>query len=156
MPRAQSAALVLYRRRDRSLEVFIVHPGGPFWQRKDDGAWSFPKGEFGADERAEDAARREFAEETGVVIGGELCALTPVAQHSGKLVHPFACEGDLDPAQLASNTFELEWPPKSGIRRVFPEVDRGDWFDVETAARKLIDGQRPILRALEAMLSPTG
>jgi len=151
MPRAQSAAIVLYRRRARPLEVFIVHPGGPFWQRKDDGAWSFPKGEFGAGERAEDAARREFAEETGIGIDGELRALTPVTQRSGKLVHPFAIEGDLDPAQVASNTFELEWPPKSGIRRVFPEVDRGDWFDVETAKRKLIEGQRPILHELEAI-----
>jgi len=153
MPRVQSAAVVLYRRRGRTLEVFIVHPGGPFWQRKDDGAWSFPKGEFGAGERADDAARREFAEETGMVIDGELRALTPVRQRSGKLVHPFAIEGDLDPAQVTSNTFELEWPPKSGIRRTFPEVDRGDWFDVDTAARKLIEGQRPILRELEAVVA---
>jgi predicted NUDIX family NTP pyrophosphohydrolase len=153
MPRAQSAAVVLYRRRDGSLEVFIVHPGGPFWQRKDDGAWSFPKGEFSADERAEDAARREFAEETGIAIDGDLRALTPVKQRSGKLVHPFAIEGDLDPAQIESNTFDLEWPPKSGVRRSFPEVDRGAWFDVHTAARKLIDGQRPILRELQAALA---
>jgi predicted NUDIX family NTP pyrophosphohydrolase len=153
MPRAQSAAVVMYRCRAGVLEVLLVHPGGPFWQRKDDGAWSFPKGEFAAGERPEDAARREFAEETGVAIDGELRSLTPVKQRSGKLVHPFAIEGDLDSAAIASNTFELEWPPKSGIRRAFPEVDRAGWFDLETAGRKLIDGQRPILAEIDKLAS---
>jgi predicted NUDIX family NTP pyrophosphohydrolase len=148
MPRAQSAALVLYRRRAGTLEVLLVHPGGPFWQRKDDGAWSFPKGEFAAGEDAEAAARREFAEETGVAVDTPLAALTPVRQRSGKVVHPFAGEGDLDPATISSNAFELEWPPKSGTRRSFPEVDRAAWFDLGAAERKLIDGQRPILQEL--------
>lgn len=151
MPRPQSAAVVLYRRRGGALQVLLVHPGGPFWQRKDDGAWSFPKGEFAPDEHAEDAARREFTEETGFALDGELRALAPVRQRSGKLVHPFAIEGDCDADRVASNTFELEWPPKSGSRKQFPEVDRAGWFDLATAARKLIEGQRPILRELAAI-----
>jgi predicted NUDIX family NTP pyrophosphohydrolase len=151
VPRAQSAAVVLYRRRGGALEVFLVHPGGPFWQRKDDGAWSFPKGEFSADERAQDAARREFAEETGFELDGDLLPLTPIRQRSGKIVHPFAIEGDCDADRVRSNTFELEWPPKSGVRRAFPEVDRAGWFDVDSAQRKLIDGQRPVLVELEAL-----
>jgi predicted NUDIX family NTP pyrophosphohydrolase len=153
MPRARSAAVVLYRWRARALEVFLVHPGGPFWQRKDDGAWSFPKGEFGDDEPPQDAARREFAEETGREIDGELVALAPVRQRGGKVVHPFAVEGDIDADAIASNTFDLEWPPKSGVRRTFPEVDRAGWFDLAAAERKLIDGQRPILRELERLAS---
>jgi predicted NUDIX family NTP pyrophosphohydrolase len=152
MPRPQSAAVVLYRRRGGALEVLLVHPGGPFWQRKDEGAWSFPKGEFAADERAEDAARREFAEETGFALDGELRQLTPVRQRSGKLVHPFAVEGDCDAARVASNTFTLEWPPKSGVRQEFPEVDRAGWFDLTAAERKLLDGQRPILRELASLV----
>jgi predicted NUDIX family NTP pyrophosphohydrolase len=151
MPRAQSAAVVLYRRRRGPLEVFLVHPGGPFWQRKDEGAWSFPKGEFTAGERAQDAARREFTEETGFELAGELRPLTPIKQRSGKIVHPFAIEGDCDADRVRSNTFELEWPPKSGVRRAFPEVDRAGWFDIETAQRKLVDAQRPVLGELEAI-----
>lgn len=156
MPSAQSAAIVLYRRRGGALEVFVVHPGGPFWQRKDAGAWSFPKGEFTSDERAEDAARREFAEETGSRIEGELTPLAPVRQRSGKIVHPFAIEGDIDAGAIESNTFELEWPPKSGTRRAFPEVDRAEWLSLAAARSKLIEGQRPILDALEALLLPRG
>jgi predicted NUDIX family NTP pyrophosphohydrolase len=150
MPRAQSAAVVLYRRRHGMLEVLLVHPGGPFWAKRDEGAWSFPKGEFGDGENPQDAARREFEEETGLALAGELVAMTAVRQKSGKLVHPFAVEGDADAAAVASNSFELEWPRGSGIVRRFPEVDRAGWFDIGTAQSKLIEGQRPILRELEA------
>jgi predicted NUDIX family NTP pyrophosphohydrolase len=152
MARAQSAGVLMFRRRNASPEVLLVHPGGPFWQRKDDGAWSIPKGEFLDGEAADAAARREFAEETGSALPGELLPLTPVKQPSGKVVHPFAIEGDLDPASIRSNTFALEWPPRSGIMREFPEVDRAGWFTVADARRKLIAGQRPILDELESVL----
>jgi predicted NUDIX family NTP pyrophosphohydrolase len=153
MARAQSAGVLMFRRRSASLEVLLVHPGGPFWQRKDDGAWSIPKGEFLEGEAADAAARREFAEETGCALRGELLPLTPVKQPSGKVVHPFAIEGDLDPASIRSNTFALEWPPRSGIMREFPEVDRAGWFTIADARRKLIAGQRPILDELEGVLN---
>ena len=153
MARAQSAGVLMFRRRDASLEVLLVHPGGPFWQRKDDGAWSIPKGEFVEGEAADAAARREFAEETGCVLHGEFLPLTPVKQPSGKVVHPFAIEDDLDPASIRSNTFALEWPPRSGIMREFPEVDRAGWFTIVDARRKLIAGQRPILDELEGVLN---
>ena len=142
----------MFRRRNASLEVLLVHPGGPFWQRKDDGAWSIPKGEFLEGEAADAAARREFAEETGCALRGELLPLTPVKQPSGKVVHPFAIEGDLDPASIRSNTFALEWPPRSGIMREFPEVDRAGWFDLETARRKLLRGQLGSLDRLSELL----
>jgi predicted NUDIX family NTP pyrophosphohydrolase len=151
MPARQSAAVVMYRRRSGGLEVLLVHPGGPYWHGKDDGAWSFPKGEFAAGEAAEPAARREFAEETGFALDGALEPLTPIRQRSGKVVHPFAVEGDVDAGAVSSNTFEIEWPPKSGVRRAFPEVDRAGWFGLAIAERKLIDGQRPILRELASM-----
>jgi predicted NUDIX family NTP pyrophosphohydrolase len=153
MARAQSAGVLMFRRRNDSLEVLLVHPGGPFWQRKDDGAWSIPKGEFLEGEAPDAAARREFAEETGCALRGKLLPLTPVKQPSGKVVHPFAIEGDLDPASIRSNTFALEWPPRSGITREFPEVDRAGWFTVADARRKLIAGQRPILDELEGVLN---
>ena len=111
----------------------------------DDGAWSIPKGEFDAAEPAADAARREFAEETGVTLRGELVALAPVRQPSGKIVHAFAVAGDLDPASIASNTFELEWSPRSGRKQWFPEIDRAAWFTLHEARRKIVKGQRPIL-----------
>jgi len=152
MARALSAGVLLYRRRSGTVEFLLVHPGGPFWQRKDDGAWSIPKGEFAEGELPEAAARREFAEETGSPLESALEPLTPVRQPGGKLIHPFAGEGDLDPASLRSNTFEMEWPPRSGRRRAFPEVDRAQWFDHASAARKLIAGQRPILEELAKRL----
>jgi predicted NUDIX family NTP pyrophosphohydrolase len=148
MPRLQSAGVLVYRTRNGALEVLLVHPGGPFWQRKDDGAWSIPKGEFGEDELPEAAARREFAEETGATLPGHLIALTPIAQSKGKVVHPFAVEADLDADTLHSNTFTLEWPPRSGIMREFPEIDRAAWYSVADAQRKIIAGQRPILSEL--------
>ena len=148
MPRLQSAGVIAFRRREGGLEVFLVHPGGPFWQRKDDGAWSIPKGEFDEGEAPEAAARREFAEETGLTLPDQLIALTPIAQSRGKVVHPFAVEVELDADAIRSNTFELEWPPRSGSKREFPEVDRAAWFGVANAQRKILAGQRPILDEL--------
>ncbi|KAB2868649.1 MAG: NUDIX domain-containing protein [Bauldia sp.] len=149
----RSAGILMYRRTTGALEVFLVHPGGPFWMRKDDGAWSIPKGLFDAAEDPGDAARREFAEETGFAADMTLVALGDFAQPSRKVITAFAVEGDLDPAGLRSSAFEMEWPPKSGRMRSFPEVDRGAWFDPGTAARKLLPGQRPILEALLARLA---
>jgi len=148
MPHALSAGVLLYRRRAETFEFLLVHPGGPFWQRRDDGAWTIPKGEFAEGELPEAAARREFAEETGTTLDAALEPLTPVRQRSGKIIHPFAGEGDLDAAGVRSNTFAMEWPPRSGTRREFPEVDRAQWFDLATALRKLIEGQRPIVLEL--------
>jgi predicted NUDIX family NTP pyrophosphohydrolase len=144
-----SAGLLLFRRSQRGLEVLLVHPGGPFWVRRDDGAWSIPKGVHGPGEDPLAAARREFAEETGAAPPpGEAMALGSFRQSSGKIVQAWAIQGDFDPASLKSNTFTLEWPPRSGRMREVPEVDRAAWFTPEGAARKLIKGQRPILEAL--------
>lgn len=148
MPRLQSAGVLAFRRRKGELEVFLVHPGGPFWQRKDDGAWSIPKGELGENEAPETAARREFAEETGLVLPEPLIALTPIVQSRSKVVHPFAVEAELDPGALESNTFTVEWPPRSGVMREFPEADRAAWFSIADAHRKILAGQRPILTEL--------
>jgi predicted NUDIX family NTP pyrophosphohydrolase len=135
------------------LEVFLVHPGGPFWEKKDDGSWSIPKGEYEADADALQAARREFTEETSFTAEGAFVALTPLKQPSGKLVSAWAVEGDVDPTKLSSNTFRMEWPPKSGTQREFPEVDRGEWFDLQTARRKLVPGQVPFVTELESILA---
>lgn len=142
----------MYRRRGGRLEVFLVHPGGPFWARKDEGAWSIPKGEYADDEEPLAAARREFAEETGLAPPGgpdDCVPLAPRRQPGGKRVHAWAVEGDCDPEAVRSNTFEMEWPPRSGKRRAFPEVDRAGWFDLPAARRKLGKGQRPLLDELE-------
>ena len=146
----QSAGVLMYRRTGAELEVFLVHPGGPFWAKKDAGAWSIPKGEFAADETPADAARREFIEETGVDPGPDLVALAVVTQSRAKVVHAFAIERDLDPATIRSNTFELEWPPRSGRMQPFPEADRAAWFTLDEARVKIVAGQRPILDALTA------
>ena len=144
-----SAGLLLYRRGESGLEVFLVHPGGPFWARKDEGAWSVPKGLVDADEEELACARREFREETGFdAPSGTELDLGTFRQPSGKQVHVWAIEGDCNPAQLSSNLFELEWPPKSGRRARFPEVDRGGWFDRTQALAKITTGQRPILERL--------
>jgi predicted NUDIX family NTP pyrophosphohydrolase len=142
-----SAGLLLYRRRGDLLEVFLVHPGGPFWARKDEGAWSVPKGLVSGGEEELACARREFAEETGFDPGGRGHErdLGTFRQPSGKHVHAWALEGDCDPTQLRSNTFELEWPPRSGQKKQFPEVDRGGWFDRSAALVKITKGQRVIL-----------
>jgi predicted NUDIX family NTP pyrophosphohydrolase len=145
MARAQSAGVILLRRRGAHLEVLLVHPGGPFWARRDDGAWSIPKGEFDAGESPAAAAIREFTEETGIALTADLIPLTPVAQSRGKTVHPFAAEVDLDPALVVSNAFTMEWPPRSGRMQAFPEVDRAAWFSIDEARNKIVAGQRPIL-----------
>ena len=143
-----SAGLLAFRRRNQ-LEVLLAHPGGPFWAKKDDGAWTIPKGvaEPGADLLA--TARREFKEETNLTAAENLMPLTPVKQKSGKAVHVWAFEADLDLAAFASNTFELEWPPKSGRKQNFPEIDRIAYFTLPIAMIKIIAYQRPLLRELE-------
>ncbi len=147
-----SAGLLMYRRRDARLEVLLVHPGGPFWAKKDDGAWSIPKGLFADGEDPRDAALREFAEETGCTPHGTPVALGVFRQPSGKRIHAFALEGDFDLASFTSNAFMMEWPPRSGRMREFPEADRAGWFDPATAAVKILRGQRPILAALVSRL----
>lgn len=151
-----SAGILLYRFRDGGLQVLLVHPGGPFWARKDDGAWSIPKGELDAEEDPLAAARREFQEETGHAVAGRFLALEPLRQGSGKRVHAWAVEGDLDAAAIRSNTFSLEWPPRSGQHRQFPEVDRAAWFPIAAAAQKLLPGQRGFLAQLCARLGGAG
>ena len=152
MPKT-SAGIVLYRRPSMVIEVFLVHPGGPFWANKDEHAWSIPKGEYREGDDPEAAARREFNEETGHVLPDTPTHdLGEIRQAGGKLVRAWAVEGDLDPARIRSNTFELEWPPRSGRRAEFPEVDRAEWFDLPTARRKLHKGQVGLIDALEAHL----
>jgi len=152
MPK-QSAGLLLYRTGPRALEVLLVHPGGPFWAKKDLGAWSIPKGEFTDEEAPLAAAQREFAEEMGTAIEGQCRALTPVKQPSRKIVHAWAIAGDLDAAAINSNSFEMEWPPKSGKKQSFPEVDRAEWFDLGEARRRIQQGQVPFLDELERILA---
>ena len=132
--------------------MLLVHPGGPFWARRDDGAWSIPKGEFDPSETAEAAARREFAEETGITLTTVFTPLLPVVQSRAKTVHAFAAEGDIDPADVRSNRFEMEWPPRSGRMQSFPEIDRAAWFTLGDARVKLVAGQRPLLDALREWL----
>jgi len=150
----KSAGLLLYRVRDGEPEVLLGHMGGPFWARKDERAWSIPKGEYGDDEDALAAARREFAEETGSPPPeGEVLALGEVRQSGGKRVVAWALAGDLDPATVRSNTFVMEWPPRSGRQQEFPEIDRAEWFGLGTARSKVVKGQVPLLDALEQKLS---
>src|SRR5229473_5529026 len=133
-----SAGLLLYRICEAAIEVLLVHPGGPYWKNKDESAWSIPKGEFLPEEDALAAARREFFEETGVAIEGELRALKPLRQPGGKIVHAWAVDADLDTATIVSNTIEIEWPPRSGRLQSFPEIDRGAWFSLPEARRKIL------------------
>jgi predicted NUDIX family NTP pyrophosphohydrolase len=151
MPK-QSAGMLLYRRRLGELEVLLVHPGGPFWARKDAGAWSIPKGEFTDSEDPRFAAARELEEETGAIVRGEMRALTPVRQKGGKIVHAFAAETDWDVSGLRSNTFELEYPPKSGRMVEFPEVDKARWFSIPIAREKILAAQQPLLEELVGLL----
>jgi predicted NUDIX family NTP pyrophosphohydrolase len=141
----------MYRRRDSTLEVFLVHPGGPFWAKKDAGAWSVPKGEIDPAEDPLAAARREFAEETGLAVEGRFQPLAPVTQAGGKIVQAWAVEGDLDPTALQSNSFSIEWPPRSGRQATFPEVDRAAWFPLEIARQKINPAQAALLDELEAV-----
>ena len=152
MAHKQAAGLLLFRAHAGTLEVLLVHPGGPLWARKDEGAWSIPKGEIEPNEDALSAARREVEEETGARPAGNFIALSPFRQTGGKIVHVWAIESDFDPASLTSNQFEMEWPPKSGNRRSFPEVDRAAWFTLEEARVKLLESQCDFLDRLDAML----
>ena len=149
----QSAGLLMYRRRGTTLEVLLVHPGGPFWASRDAGAWTLPKGELNDGEAALDAARREFTEETGVVPEGPFLALTPVRQKAGKVVHAWAFAGDCDPAQLTSNEFTMEWPPRSGKYASFPEVDRAAFFTIAAARDKINPAQLALLEELDRLLA---
>jgi predicted NUDIX family NTP pyrophosphohydrolase len=147
-----SAGILPFRRRSR-IEVLLAHPGGPFWAKKDAGAWTIAKGLTEPGEDLLATARREFFEETGFVAGGPFIPLGSVTQKSGKIVHGFAVEGDFDPETLVGNRFEIEWPPKSGKRKSFPEIDRAEWFGLEAAREKILTYQRPFLDELEALLT---
>ncbi len=151
-----SAGLLMYRIADGELEVLLAHPGGPFFRNKDEGAWSIPKGEPDPEEDLLAAARREFAEETGVTPAGPFQALSPVKQKGGKVVHAWAFLGDCDPVGLVSNTFPMEWPPKSGRQMEFPEIDKTEFFPLEIAKRKINPAQIPLLDELERILKEAG
>jgi predicted NUDIX family NTP pyrophosphohydrolase len=151
---SSSAGILLHRRGEAGAEVLLVHPGGPFWARKDLGAWSIPKGELDEGEDPRACALREFAEETGTRLpDGTLDDLGSVKQKSGKVVTAFAVAGDLDPATLVSNTFEMEWPPRSGRTQEFPEIDRAEWFGLDAAREKLNPAQAAFVDRLEALLA---
>jgi predicted NUDIX family NTP pyrophosphohydrolase len=156
MPK-RSAGLLMYRRKDRTvevcLEVFLVHPGGPLWAKKDLGAWSIPKGLYLEGEVPLEAAKREFQEETGFVPSGEYLELGEVRQSGGKIVTAWAFEQDCDPSKLISNTFSMEWPPRSGHQIEAPEVDRGAWFTISEAQERILTGQRPFLERLSMKLA---
>jgi len=141
----QSAGILLYKKVNKQILVLLVHPGGSFWAKKDLGAWSLPKGEFGEDENKLLAAKREFKEETGFDLDTDMdvdfLELMPIKQKSGKTIYTFAVEGDLDVAKIKSNTFEIEWPPRSGKKELFPEVDKAEWFTLSEAKQKIIPGQ---------------
>lgn len=149
----QSAGLLVFRVRSGMLEFFLVHPGGPFWQNKDLGAWSIPKGEFAADEDPLAAAQREFQEETGFSVVGHFVPLKPIKQRGGKLVCAWLVEGDVDAARVASNTFSMEWPPRSGKLKQFAEVDRAEWLSLDVAREKILESQRPLLDEAVALLA---
>jgi predicted NUDIX family NTP pyrophosphohydrolase len=151
--RKHSAGLLLYRWRSGGFEVLLVHPGGPFWAGKDGGAWSIPKGEYPPDEDPLAAAYREFNEETSCLAEGEVIPLRPLKQPSGKVIQAWALEGDCDADAIRSNTFSLEWPPRSGQRQDFPEVDRAAWFSLEAAREKILKGQVGFIDELEEILA---
>jgi len=148
-----SAGILLYRRSAGQWQVLLAHPGGPFWRRRDEGAWTIPKGVVHQNEEPEAAARREFAEELGVAASGPLRPLGEIRQRSGKRVIAFALQGEFEPDRLHSNEFAVEWPPKSGRTSSFPEIDRADWFALPVARKKILGGQSPLLDRLEDMLS---
>jgi predicted NUDIX family NTP pyrophosphohydrolase len=151
MPK-QSAGLLMFRRHRGVLEVFLVHPGGPFWQKKDAGSWSIPKGEYMAGEDPLEVAKREFQEETSFRASGRFIPLTPRKQPSGKIISAWAFEGDCDASAITSNTFLMEWPPRSGRQQEFPEVDRAGWFSISAAREKIIKGQSGFLDELTHIL----
>ncbi|MEO6328494.1 MAG: NUDIX domain-containing protein [Ginsengibacter sp.] len=155
MPK-KSAGILIYSYHNNLLQVLLVHPGGPFWAKKDLGAWSVPKGEIEEDENPLDAAKREVEEETGIKILGDFVELTPIKQKSGKMVYAWAIKNDLNAAEITSNTFETEWPPKSGIKKRFPEIDKAAWFNAEEAKKKIIEGQVPLIEELQLKLKDAG
>jgi predicted NUDIX family NTP pyrophosphohydrolase len=148
----KSAGLLMYRHRHGVLEVFLVHPGGPFWKKKDAGSWSIPKGEYTDEEDPLEVAKREFQEETGFKATGEFVPLCARKQPSGKVITAWALEGDCDASMIKSNTFSMEWPPRSGKRQEFPEVDRAGWFSIPAAKERLIKGQLDFLDELVQIL----
>jgi len=151
MPKV-SAGILMFRLRDKTLQVLLVHPGGPLWEKKDEGAWSIPKGLIDGNEDAIEAAKREFEEETGFkVSGGPFVPLSPQRTRSGKIIKAWAVEGDIDASNIKSNTFEMEWPPRSGSIKRFPEVDRAEWFNLKKAKKKIIPSQLGFLQELERM-----
>ncbi len=147
-----SAGLLLFRRRGSGLDVLLVHPGGPIWAKRDAGAWSIPKGEPQPGEHPLTAARREFAEELGRGVDGRFIPLLPVRQPGGKVVHAWAVEADFDTSSIMSNTFSMEWPPRSGRQQVFREIDRAEWFPLDVARRKILAGQTPLLDELTRLV----
>jgi len=144
----KSAGIILYRTQNDLFEILLVHPGGPFWVKKDEGAWTIPKGEFD-DEDPLEAAKREFEEETGKKVSGKFIELKPVKQKSGKLIFAWAVEGNMDTATIKSNEFEIEWPPGSGKMKSFPEIDKAGWFTIRDAAIKINPGQLSLIKELE-------
>jgi predicted NUDIX family NTP pyrophosphohydrolase len=149
-----SAGILLYRFEEGQLLFLLVHPGGPFWSKRDEGAWTIPKGEMDEDEDPLAAARREFQEETGIPVSGHCIPLRPLKQKSGKIVHAWASNGDLDVAQLVSNTFEMQWPPKSGKLQSFPEIDKAGWFTAQEALVKILPGQQGFIHQLQELVDP--
>ena len=149
----QSAGILLYRKVNDQLQVFLIHPGGPFFAHNDNGSWSIPKGEFLDDENPLDAAKREFREETGQAIDGDFVPLAPIMQKGGKKVYAWAIEGDIDQETITSNTFEIEWPPRSGKTKTFPEVDRAGWFSVDEAKIKINTAQVGLMENLTQILA---
>lgn len=152
MPK-QSAGILLYKKDASAIKVLLVHPGSPLWTKKNYGAWSIPKGEFEPPEEPLVAAKREFLEETGIAIDGDFIALSPVKLKSGKIVHAFAMETDLDLSAFKSNYFSMEWPPKSGTKAVFQEVDKAEWLDIEVAYELINPGQIPVLREIQRIIN---
>ncbi|CAN5547986.1 NUDIX domain-containing protein [soil metagenome] len=148
-----SAGILLFRRKDGGVEILLVHPGGPFWKNKDAGAWSIPKGEFTETEPPLEAAKREFTEETGFTCDGPFIELNPLKQKSGKIIYAFATEKDIDAAAISSNTFQMVWPPKSGILTDFPEADKAQWFPVNEALLKINTGQAKFIKELVTKIS---
>jgi len=157
MPK-KSAGILWYHVKNDVLQVFLVHPGGPFWRNKNAGTWSIPKGEFQEGEDPLQAAKREMQEETGIdpdiegLRSSEFLQLSPVRQKSGKIIYAWAAQGDFDTSQLTSNTFELEWPPKSGKKGTFPEVDKGEWLTIEEAKKRILAYQLPLIIQLEEII----
>ena len=152
MIKKQSAGIILFKVEENELMIFLVHPGGPYWQKKDEGAWSIPKGEFNDDENALEAAKREFVEETGFTITGNFIELTPVKQKSGKMVYAWAVENTIDAENIKSNSFTIEWPPKSNKIMTYPEVDKAAWFTIDTAKTRINPAQAPLIDELAIKL----